>query len=395
MTVVSNRRVESRTPAFAAADFDDFVPTTRAEARALQEARAQEARARRARSSAPRADARAEARTDSRATTRGEAPRGEAQRTRSARHTRSARPDVPPVPIPGTPDTPAALLALVADESAPPTRAARRAAAASRASRRAPADRPRHAGTRRSSRTPRTPLAVTRPIVGALALAGVLTGAQAATGGAPVSASLASSGDAVAAGVGVANAELMLRASRSSQRDSVQDETTEAAAVRTEREQSDAATRAAVAAQAAADAAAAKAAAEAEARRLAYPIDSQINSGFGWRTNPFGYGSSMHAGVDFSGQCGTEIHAAAAGTVVESAWTGGYGWRVVIQHAAREGHDIRTTYNHMQQPGVGVGTVMAKGDVVGYVGSTGDSTGCHLHFEVQYDGTPVDPMPYF
>ena len=145
---------------------------------------------------------------------------------------------------------------------------------------------------------------------------------------------------------------------------------------------------AAAAAKAAADAAAA---AEA-AKRLVAPIGTNIVSGFGYRVDPFGWGTSMHEGLDYASGCGAEIYSAGAGTVIESGWMGGYGWRVVVDHGVIDGHALQSTYNHMVQPGVGVGTVVEKGTVIGYIGSTGASTGCHLHFEIKQDGVLVDPL---
>ena len=152
------------------------------------------------------------------------------------------------------------------------------------------------------------------------------------------------------------------------------------------------ATAAAEAAAAAAAAVAAEEAAAAEAaRRLEAPMSTAMVSGFGFRADPFGNGVSAHEGLDYAAGCGAEIHAAGGGTVVESGWMGGYGWRVVIDHGVIDGHALKSTYNHMGSPGVSVGTVVTKGQVLGFVGSTGASTGCHLHFEIKQDGTLVDP----
>ena len=122
---------------------------------------------------------------------------------------------------------------------------------------------------------------------------------------------------------------------------------------------------------------------------LARPVDGYITSGFGYRIHPI-YGTRrLHAGTDFGSPCGTPIRAAAAGSVVSSGWAGGYGNRIIVSH----GGGMATTYNHMSRYAARSGSV-ARGEVIGYVGTTGSSTGCHLHFEVRINGTPVNPMGY-
>lgn len=160
---------------------------------------------------------------------------------------------------------------------------------------------------------------------------------------------------------------------------------------------------AAAAAQAAADAAAAQAAADAAAQAaaeeaarwaLVAPVDARIISGFGYRIHPV-YGTSrMHTGLDYSARCGVVVGAAEDGTVVESGWMSGYGWRIVIDHGMVDGRNIRTTYNHLSKRNVNAGAKVAKGEQIGLVGTTGTSTGCHLHFEVQRDKTLVNPANY-
>lgn len=122
---------------------------------------------------------------------------------------------------------------------------------------------------------------------------------------------------------------------------------------------------------------------------LSRPVDGYITSGFGYRIHPI-YGTRrLHAGTDFGAACGTPVRAAAAGTVVSAGWGGSYGIRVILTH----GSGLVTTYNHMSGLAVRSGTV-SRGQVIGYVGTTGASTGCHLHFETRVDGVPRDPMGY-
>jgi murein DD-endopeptidase MepM/ murein hydrolase activator NlpD len=115
-----------------------------------------------------------------------------------------------------------------------------------------------------------------------------------------------------------------------------------------------------------------------------WPVGAPITSPFGWRWG------RMHEGVDLGAEYGTPIVAAAAGTVIYAGWLGGYGNLTVIDH----GGGLSTAYGHQSQIVVGVGDQVAQGQVIGYVGSTGHSTGPHLHFEVRVDGQPVDPLGY-
>ncbi|HEY3106679.1 MAG TPA: peptidoglycan DD-metalloendopeptidase family protein [Gaiellaceae bacterium] len=116
---------------------------------------------------------------------------------------------------------------------------------------------------------------------------------------------------------------------------------------------------------------------------LIWPVNGPITSGFGWRWG------RMHEGIDIGAACGTPIHAAASGTVVFSGWMDGYGNFVIIDH----GNGLATAYGHQSAIYVSGGHV-SQGQVIGAVGSTGHSTGCHLHFEVRVNGTPVNPLNY-
>ena len=122
---------------------------------------------------------------------------------------------------------------------------------------------------------------------------------------------------------------------------------------------------------------------------LSRPVDGYITSGFGYRIHPI-YGTRrLHAGTDFGSPCGTPVRAAAPGSVISAGWGGGYGNRIIVSH----GSGMATTYNHLSRYAVRGGSV-SRGQVIGYVGTTGSSTGCHLHFEVRINGTPVNPMRY-
>lgn len=124
---------------------------------------------------------------------------------------------------------------------------------------------------------------------------------------------------------------------------------------------------------------------------LRKPItDGQLRSGFGMRRHPIlGY-SKMHTGVDWANRIGTPILSAGNGTVIKAEWDGGYGRRVEVQHA----NGYVTTYSHMSRFGQGIapGARVRQGQILGYVGSTGLSTGPHLHYEVVVNGHFVDPM---
>ena len=127
---------------------------------------------------------------------------------------------------------------------------------------------------------------------------------------------------------------------------------------------------------------------------LAYPVDGYVTSPFGYRTHPIYHYWGLHDGVDFGGGCGTPLRAAASGKVVSSYFSGVYGNRLVIDNGVLAGRGIATIYNHATSYTVGVGDHVEAGQVVGYEGSTGWSTGCHLHFTVMENGKAVDPMNY-
>jgi len=118
------------------------------------------------------------------------------------------------------------------------------------------------------------------------------------------------------------------------------------------------------------------------------PVNGRLTSGFGSRFHPIlGY-RRFHAGLDLAAAAGTPIVAAADGKVVSAGWAGGYGRAVMIVHAS----GIETKYGHMSRIAAYVGETVHRGDVIGYVGSSGLSTGPHLHFEVLKNGRPVNPQ---
>ena len=124
--------------------------------------------------------------------------------------------------------------------------------------------------------------------------------------------------------------------------------------------------------------------------QLIRPIPGRVESGFGPRTHPI-YGTvKMHTGIDMHGPMGQAIRAGAGGTVILAGVKGGYGNAVMIDH----GGGMVTLYAHQSSLAVSVGQKVTAGQTIGYVGSTGLSTGPHLHFEVRINGTPVDPMNY-
>ena len=118
------------------------------------------------------------------------------------------------------------------------------------------------------------------------------------------------------------------------------------------------------------------------------PVDGRITSGFGSRFHPVLGHRRMHKGVDLAARHGSPIVAAADGRVAYAGWNGGYGQQVAIAHA----DGVRTTYGHMSRIAAAAGTYVRRGQTIGYVGSTGLSTGPHVHFEVTRNGRPVNPL---
>jgi murein DD-endopeptidase MepM/ murein hydrolase activator NlpD len=164
-----------------------------------------------------------------------------------------------------------------------------------------------------------------------------------------------------------------------------------------------------------AEAAAAAAAAQGQAAQPYVPVtgspsafglrhpfsgDVPITSGFGWRATPpgtidfYGTGGYLHTGIDFGAACGTPVYAAAAGEVFSSGWNSadGGGWRVKLSHGVVQGNSLTTIYYHNSSIVVSNGQQVSQGQLIAYSGSTGNSTGCHAHFETWLNGAAVDPM---
>ena len=121
------------------------------------------------------------------------------------------------------------------------------------------------------------------------------------------------------------------------------------------------------------------------------PSGVEFTSGYGVRSDPFGRGRAMHAGIDLSGPQGTPIYATADGTITEAGWnSGGYGNLVKVDH----GRGIETRYGHLSKMTVRAGERVTRGQLIGRMGSTGRSTGSHLHYEVRIDGRAVNPIPF-
>lgn len=121
------------------------------------------------------------------------------------------------------------------------------------------------------------------------------------------------------------------------------------------------------------------------------PVEgASLTSGYGMRTHPILGGRRQHKGVDLAEPIGTPVYATADGMISRADWFSGYGLYISIEHGA----EIQTRYGHLSRLNVAAGQFVHKGDVIGYVGTTGRSTGPHLHYEVRIAGTSVNPIPY-
>jgi len=125
---------------------------------------------------------------------------------------------------------------------------------------------------------------------------------------------------------------------------------------------------------------------------LTRPVGGPITSPYGMRRHPITGVYKLHDGTDFGVGCGTPIRAAAGGTIVSQYYNGGYGNRVILNNGVKRGVSVITTYNHLSRFAVSTGAKVKRGQVIGYVGSTGYSTGCHLHFMVLVNGSTTNPM---
>jgi murein DD-endopeptidase MepM/ murein hydrolase activator NlpD len=121
-----------------------------------------------------------------------------------------------------------------------------------------------------------------------------------------------------------------------------------------------------------------------------WPVEGRVTGSFGERIDPFNGEGAFHLGVDISGELGEPIIAPADGFVTYAEQLGGYGRAVVLDH----GNGVTTRYGHMSGFAVAVGQRVRRGDVIGYVGNSGRSTGPHVHYEVRINDTPVNPYKY-
>lgn len=121
------------------------------------------------------------------------------------------------------------------------------------------------------------------------------------------------------------------------------------------------------------------------------PVDGfRLTSDYGMRTHPVLGGRRSHKGIDMSAPVGTPVYAPADGMVGKAEWFSSYGLYIQVEH----GGDLQTRYGHLSRLNVAAGQFVRKGEVIGYVGSTGRSTGPHLHYEVRVAGVAVNPLPY-
>jgi murein DD-endopeptidase MepM/ murein hydrolase activator NlpD len=117
------------------------------------------------------------------------------------------------------------------------------------------------------------------------------------------------------------------------------------------------------------------------------PVGGSISAGYGWRVDPW---PEFHRGVDLAADYGTPVHAAADGIVTSAGWDGGFGNKVDVNHE----NGYHTWYAHLSRFAVSPGMRVHKGDVIAYVGATGEATGPHLHYQVMLGGQAIDPEPY-
>ena len=121
-----------------------------------------------------------------------------------------------------------------------------------------------------------------------------------------------------------------------------------------------------------------------------WPLNGPVMAGYGARSDPFSGEGAMHTGIDISAPIGTPVHATADGIVLHAGWNGGYGRCVIVDH----GNNYQTWYAHLSRMDVIEGQEIRQGEVLGLVGSSGRSTGSHLHYEVRIGSTPVNPYRF-
>lgn len=125
-------------------------------------------------------------------------------------------------------------------------------------------------------------------------------------------------------------------------------------------------------------------------RPQGWPVPGPLTSGFGWRRSPFGWGREFHGGIDIGGAWGAPVTATADGTVVYADWKPGLGRTVIIDH----GYGFQTVYGHNSRLAVRTGQKVRRGQLIAYMGSSGRSTGPHVHYEVHLWGRQVNPLEY-
>jgi murein DD-endopeptidase MepM/ murein hydrolase activator NlpD len=123
-------------------------------------------------------------------------------------------------------------------------------------------------------------------------------------------------------------------------------------------------------------------------------VPGYVTSPYGWRMHPIYHYWGLHDGTDFHAPCGTPLRASGYGTVIARSYSDVYGNRLYLDLGQVNGHNLTVVYNHASSYRYGVGAKVDRGAVVGYAGTTGWSTACHLHFTVLRDGNAVDPMGY-
>ncbi|GAB3768551.1 hypothetical protein GCM10027600_21960 [Nocardioides ginsengisegetis] len=128
---------------------------------------------------------------------------------------------------------------------------------------------------------------------------------------------------------------------------------------------------------------------------LLHPVNGPITSPFGYRMHPIYHYWGLHDGDDFGAPCGAPLYAVNGGSVMSEYYSSVWGNRLYLNLGTFNGRNVTVIYNHLSRYRVGSGAHVGRGDVVGYVGTTGWSTGCHLHFTVMVNGTPVNPVSWF
>ena len=119
-----------------------------------------------------------------------------------------------------------------------------------------------------------------------------------------------------------------------------------------------------------------------------YPTEGILTSKFGYRKDPVTGKTANHKGIDLANASGTSVHAAGDGVVIFAGWNGSFGNVIIINH----GYGYKTVYGHLKEIKISKGDTVTKGELIGAMGSSGKSTGTHLHFEIRYNGTQINPL---